>query len=96
MVYSVINSTEISYCSLILNDFFIRNQLKSNLALDQLLGIRIPEVQELKGSPQRESKSMRRRRIFSLLDCGQCSGIVHGSRMATDSPVNDWFLTSKS
>ena len=49
-----------------------------------LLGIRIPEVYEPKGIPQRESKSMRRRRIFSLPDCGQCSGgsawLAHGNR----------------
>ena len=41
--------------------------------------------------PQRESKSMRRRHIFSLLDCGQCSGIVRGLRMAIDFLVNDWL-----
>ena len=40
--------------------------------------------------PQRESKSMHRRHVFSVLDCGQCNGIVHGSCMAIDSPVNDW------
>ena len=57
------------------------------------LEMRIPEVQELKGIPQRESQSMRRRRIVCLLVCGQCSGIVHGSRMATDSLANDWFVT---
>ena len=61
-----------------------------------MLGIHIPEVYELKGIPQRVSTSMRRRRTFSLLDCGQCNGIVHGSRMATDSPATDWFLTSKA
>ena len=44
----------------------------------QLLGIRIPEVHELKGIPQRESKSMRRRRIF--IDCAQCNETLHGSR----------------
>ena len=48
----------------------------------------------LMGIPEGESKSMRRSRIFSFLDCGQCSGIVHCSRMAIDSPANDWFLTS--
>ena len=57
-----------------------------------LLGIRIPELHGRRGIPKRESKSMRRRRIFSLLDCGQCSGIVHGSRMTIDSPANEWFL----
>ena len=61
-----------------------------------LLGIRIPEVYKLGGIPQRESKSMRRRRVFSLLDSGQCSGIVYGSHMAIDSPANDWFLTSEA
>ena len=61
-----------------------------------LLGICIPDVYELKGIPQRESKSMRRRRIFSLLQCGQSSGTVHGSLMAIDSSANDWFLTSKA
>ena len=59
-----------------------------------LLGIRIPEVHELTSIPQREFKSMRRRYIFTLLGCGKCSGIVHGSRMAIDS--NGWFLTSKT
>ena len=48
------------------------------------LGIRIPEVYGLKGIPQRESKSMRRKRVFSVLDCGHCSGIgigfSHGNR----------------
>ena len=38
---------------------------------------------------------LRRRRIFSSHDCGQCSGIVHGWLMATDFPANDWFLTSE-
>ena len=61
---------------------------------DGLLGIRIPEVHDLRAFPQRESTSMRRRRIFSLLDCGQCSGIVQDSYMTIDSPANDWFLTS--
>ena len=35
-----------------------------------LLGIRIPEVHELKGIPDRESKGMHRRHIFSLFDFG--------------------------
>ena len=52
-------------------------------------GIRIPEVHDLKGIPQRESKSLRRRRIFSFFDCAQCSEIVYGSRMAIPSLVND-------
>ena len=39
----------------------------------------------------KESKSMRTRHIFSVLDCGQCSGIVHDSRMAIDSLVNYWL-----
>ena len=64
--------------------------------LNYLLGICIPEVHELKGIPERESKSMRGRCIFSLLDCGQCSWIVHSSRMAIDSPANDWFLTAEA
>ena len=67
---------------------------RSSLSVLYSLGIRIPEVHELKGIPQSESKSMRRRRILSFLFCGQCSGIVHGSRMAIDSPANDWFLTA--
>ena len=61
-----------------------------------LLGIYIHEVHGLKDIPQRESKSMRRRRIFSSLDCGQCRGIVDSLRMAIDSPANDWFSTSKA
>ena len=61
-----------------------------------LLEIRIPEVHELKGIPQRESKSMRRRHIFSFPDCEQFSGILQGLRMAIDSLTNDWFLTSKA
>ena len=60
-----------------------------------LLGLRIPEVHELKGSPKRKSKSMHRC-IFSVLDFRQCSWTVHGSRMAIDSPTNDWFLTSEA
>ena len=37
---------------------------------------------------------MRRRHIFRLLDCGQCNGIMHGLRMAIDSPVSDWLSNS--
>ena len=61
-----------------------------------LLGLRIPEVHELKGSPKRKSNSMRRRCIFSVLDFRQCSWTVYGSRMAIDSPASDWFLTSEA
>ena len=64
--------------------------------LPYLLGIHILQVHELKGIPRRESKSMRRRRIFSLFNCGQCCGILHGSRVAVDFPVSDWLLTSKA
>ena len=56
-----------------------------------LLGILILQVHALAVIPQRESMNMRRRHIFSLLDCGQCNGIVHGSRMAIDSLANDWL-----
>ena len=56
-----------------------------------LLGIQVIQVQELKVILQKESKSMRRRHIFSLLVCGQCNGIVCGSRKAIDSPVKDWL-----
>ena len=66
------------------------------LRMSWLFGTRTPEDYELKGSPQREAESMRRRRIFSLLDCGQYNAIVHGSHMAIGSPANDWFLTSKA
>ena len=49
-----------------------------------LLGIRIHEVHALKEIPLRESKSMRRRHIFSFLDCGQCTRdsafLAHGNR----------------
>ena len=48
------------------------------------------QVYALVVTPQKEYKSMRRRHIFSLLDCGQCIGIVHGSRMAIYSSDNDW------
>ena len=41
--------------------------------------------------PQRETKSMRGKHIFSLLDCGQYNGTVHCSRMAIDCLVNDWL-----
>ena len=51
----------------------------------------IPEGHELRDIPQRESKSMRRRRIFSLLDCGPLNGIASGPRMAIDSPANDFI-----
>ena len=44
--------------------------------------------------PQRESKSMCRRYILSLLHCGQCSGIVHESSMGIDSLVSDWLRNS--
>ena len=37
------------------------------LSLIPLLGIRIPEVHELKGIPERESKEINRMRICSLL-----------------------------
>jgi len=40
-----------------------------------LLGIRTPEVHEL-------------RKRISVCLIGQCRGIVHGSRMAIDSPTN--------
>ena len=56
--------------------------------ITSLLGIRILQVYALAVIPQRESKNMRRRHSFSLLDCGQCNGIVHGLRMAIDSPAN--------
>ena len=39
---------------------------------------------------------MRRTHIFSLLDCGQCNGKIHGLRMAIDYPANDWLSTSKA
>ena len=52
---------------------FIARQEKQS---KYLLGIRIPKVHEPKGIPERESKGMRRRLIFSLLDCMQCGGIV--------------------
>ena len=39
--------------------------------------------------PLRESKSMCGRHISSLLDSGQYNVIVHGLRMAIDSPAND-------
>ena len=60
-----------------------------------LLRICIPEVHELKGIPCKEFKSTRRRYIFSLLEFEQYSGIVHGSRIAIDSPSNDWFSILK-
>jgi len=33
------------------------------------LEIRIPEIRELRSIPQRKFKSIRRKRMFSLVDC---------------------------
>ena len=39
-----------------------------------IVGIRILEAHKLTVISQSESKSIHRRNIFILLDCGQCSG----------------------
>ena len=53
-----------------------------------LLGIRILQAHEPTVISLKEFNSMRRRHIFI---CGQRNGLVHGSRMAIDSPANDWL-----
>ena len=95
----------LGFCDLLFNSCVAFDDFKARKGVEfrsvisggfVLLVIHILEVYELKGIPQRASESMRRRRIFSLLGCGQCSRILHGSRMAIDSPATDWFLTSKA
>ena len=61
-----------------------------------LFRIRILQVPALAVILLRKFKSMRRKHIFSLLDCRQCNGLMHGLRMTIDSPVNDWCLNFNS
>ena len=63
----------------------------SDREMCDLFGIQMFQVHAVVVIPLRESKSMRRRHIFSLLDCRKCNGIVHGSRMAIDSMANHWL-----